>query len=195
MEFQYQAPSWENEGQTPPQELIQNGFTAGYKPPASFFNWFWYTVSKCIGELQGGFQNFETEFTGLSGELAKKLDVSEFTGEAIGELLNDAGWVDGFNAATKEECEAYLQEVLSLQESANQTLALAQQTVQIANEAKQAVTAMENQISQNTSKINTLWDAVFNDITTNPFQIAFTDLSGVTLSAGVWNESLRRLEC
>lgn len=72
---------------------------------------------------------------------------------------------------------------------------LAQQTIQIANEAKQEVTAMENQISQNTSKINTLWDAVFNDITTNPFQIAFTDLSGVTLSAGVWNESLRRLEC
>lgn len=74
-------------------------------------------------------------------------------------------------------------------------LDLSQQTIQIANEAKQAVTAMENQIAQNTSKINTLWDAVFNDITTNPFQIAFTDLSGITLSAGVWNATLHRLEC
>lgn len=74
-------------------------------------------------------------------------------------------------------------------------LALAQRTVQIAEEAKQAVTAMENQIAQNTSKISTLWDAVFNDITTNPFQISFADLDGIALSAGVWNETLRRLEC
>lgn len=74
-------------------------------------------------------------------------------------------------------------------------LDLAQQTVQIAKEARQAVTAMENQIAQNTSKISTLWDAVFNDITTNPFQISFADLDGIALSSGVWNETLQRLEC
>lgn len=74
-------------------------------------------------------------------------------------------------------------------------LEVSRQTIQIATEAKQAVTALENAVAQNTSKINTLWDAVFNDITTNPFQISFADLSGITLSAGVWNAALQRLEC
>lgn len=50
-------------------------------------------------------------------------------------------------------------------------------------------------VAQNTSKITTLWDAVFGDITTNPFQITFADLSGITLVTGVWNASLQRLEC
>lgn len=199
MEFEYTIPIWENQGQQPPQELLENGFTAGYKPPASFFNWFWSLVTNGVGELQEVCQGFETDLQQdrleISEQLAKKMDTTDFTGEKIGELLNDAGWIDGFNAATKEECEAYLQEVLSLQESANQTLALAQQTIQIAREAKQAVTALENQIAQNTSKINTLWDAVFNDITTNPFQITFENLEGVTFSSGVWNETLQRVEC
>ena len=74
-------------------------------------------------------------------------------------------------------------------------LDLAQQTAQIAKEAKQAVTALENQLTQNTSKIHTLWDAVFNDITTNPFQITFENLDGVALSSGVWNDVFQRIEC
>ena len=47
----------------------------------------------------------------------------------------------------------------------------------------------------NTSKIATLWDAVFSEITTNPFQITFADLTGITLTAGIWNSGLQRLEC
>ena len=54
---------------------------------------------------------------------------------------------------------------------------------------------LSNVVQQNTSKITTLWDAVFGDITTNPFQITFADLSGITLVTGVWNASLQRLEC
>ena len=50
-------------------------------------------------------------------------------------------------------------------------------------------------VGQNTSKIATLWDAVFSDITSNPFQITFADLTGITLKSGVWNASLQRLEC
>ena len=43
--------------------------------------------------------------------------------------------------------------------------------------------------------IATLWDAVFSEITTNPFQITFADLTGITLTAGIWNSGLQRLEC
>ena len=50
-------------------------------------------------------------------------------------------------------------------------------------------------ITQNTAKIATLWDAVFTEITGNPFAIVFTSLDGVTVTAGVYNQSLARLEC
>lgn len=45
-------PVWSNQGTEPPEELKTNGFSAGYKPPASYFNWFWNRVSTCIAELQ-----------------------------------------------------------------------------------------------------------------------------------------------
>ena len=54
---------------------------------------------------------------------------------------------------------------------------------------------ISNVVQQNTSKITTLWDAVFGDITTNPFQITFANLDGITLTSGVWNATLQRLEC
>ena len=58
-----------------------------------------------------------------------------------------------------------------------------------------SVNDLSNAVGQNTSKIATLWDAVFSEITTNPFQITFADLTGITLTAGIWNSGLQRLEC
>ena len=39
-----------------------------------------------------------------------------------------------------------------------------------------------------------LMNRVFDDITSNPFMMAFNDLTGVTVT-GVWNSSLGRIEC
>ena len=50
--FEYESPGWENEGVAPREELKESGFAAGYKPPASYFNWFFTRVSRCIAELQ-----------------------------------------------------------------------------------------------------------------------------------------------
>ena len=82
-----------------------------------------------------------------------------------------------------------------MQAIANEAIEIARQAVQTANEAKQATIDLNKAVTQNTSKIQTLWDAVFSDITANPFQITFVDLSGITLSSGVWNATLQRLEC
>ena len=65
----------------------------------------------------------------------------------------------------------------------------------IAQAAEASVNDLSNAVGQNTSKIATLWDAVFSEITTNPFQITFADLTGITLTAGIWNSGLQRLEC
>lgn len=52
MKFINTLPEWKNEGIQPQEELLNAGFQAGYKPPASIFNWFWSKVSKCITEIQ-----------------------------------------------------------------------------------------------------------------------------------------------
>ena len=81
------------------------------------------------------------------------------------------------------------------QATAEEALALARQAIAIAQAAEASANDLSNAVGQNTSKIATLWDAVFSDITSNPFQITFADLTGITLKSGVWNASLQRLEC
>lgn len=52
LNFTQKSPKWENAGAEPTEELKKKGFTAGYKPPASYFNWFWNRVSNCMKEIQ-----------------------------------------------------------------------------------------------------------------------------------------------
>lgn len=52
LDFNNKIPEWKNEGIEPTDELKEKGFTGGYKPPATVFNWFWCKVQKCITELQ-----------------------------------------------------------------------------------------------------------------------------------------------
>ena len=52
LNFDNEIPEWKNEGVQPSEELREKGFTGGYKPPATVFNWFWCKVQKCIIELQ-----------------------------------------------------------------------------------------------------------------------------------------------
>lgn len=98
-------------------------------------------------------------------------------------------------AATKADYENYLAQVLAALETANNAMVIANEALAIAKEARAAVNTLTATVSQNTSKIATLWDAVFSDITTNPFQITFADLEGITVTSGVWNDALQRLEC
>ena len=97
--------------------------------------------------------------------------------------------------ATKEDYETYKAIALGAQATAEEALALARQAIAIAQAAEASANDLSNAVGQNTSKIATLWDAVFSDITSNPFQITFADLTGITLKSGVWNASLQRLEC
>lgn len=44
--------AWNNEGIEPNDSLKQEGWQAGYKPPAEFFNYQWHNTFKCLAELQ-----------------------------------------------------------------------------------------------------------------------------------------------
>ena len=114
---------------------------------------------------------------------------------AIGTATNVTAYIPADAYATKEDYETYKAIALAAQAIANEAIEIARQAVQAANEAKQATIDLNKAVTQNTSKIQTLWDAVFSEITSNPFQITFVDLSGITLSSGIWNATLQRLEC
>ena len=114
---------------------------------------------------------------------------------AIGTATNVTAYIPADAYATKEDYETYKAIALAVQAIANEAIEIARQAVQTANEAKQAAIDLNKAVTQNTSKIQTLWDAVFSEITSNPFQITFETLEGVTVTTGIWNESYARLEC
>ena len=66
---------------------------------------------------------------------------------------------------------------------------------QISTEIGENLSDLAGRVTVNESKIATLWDAIFTNITGNPFTIAFSSLSGITVTAGVWNAAKARLEC
>lgn len=52
MEFKNTPQPWNNIGVKPTEALIDEGFKAGYKPPAAYFNYLFNNYYKCIDELQ-----------------------------------------------------------------------------------------------------------------------------------------------
>ena len=52
IKFDNKAPEWDNVGAEPDAKLKKDGFLAGYKPPAAYFNWFFNRTYECVKELQ-----------------------------------------------------------------------------------------------------------------------------------------------
>lgn len=73
---------WDNEGSAPSAALVASGFTGGYKPPASVFNYFLHIYTKCLKELQNEALNREDIQTIIEDALAQAKASGEFDGEA-----------------------------------------------------------------------------------------------------------------
>lgn len=104
MKFENDPIEWKNEGITPSQELQDEGFKAGYKPPAGVFNWFWNRMVRITRELQEKLSGHEVtnsaEHDLMGKEIASKLNESEFTSENILEKIG--GTETGMDASTLE---------------------------------------------------------------------------------------------
>jgi hypothetical protein len=50
--FSVDTPSWSATGKEPKASLKRTGFTAGFKPPAAYFNWFWNRVCRNLAEIK-----------------------------------------------------------------------------------------------------------------------------------------------
>ena len=53
---------------------------------------------------------------------------------------------------------------------------------------------IHSRVNELGAQVTSLWDALYSDITENPAIVDFDNLDGITLSGGVWNVPLRRLE-
>lgn len=59
---------WKNEGVIPPSDVQTNGFKAGDKPPAAYFNYQWHIIGKCLKELQEKLSAENTARNGITRE-------------------------------------------------------------------------------------------------------------------------------
>ncbi|MDD6988783.1 hypothetical protein [Ruminococcus sp.] len=79
MNFDNKLPEWKNNGTEPSNTLKENGFSAGYKPPANIFNWFWSKSIKATTELQTKLSGEETART--NADTALQDDIATHTGD------------------------------------------------------------------------------------------------------------------
>ena len=59
--FENTPPKWDAKGTEPSADLQTNGFTAGYKPPAAYFNFLFNKITACITELQAFLKGVEPD--------------------------------------------------------------------------------------------------------------------------------------
>lgn len=60
-------PEWRASGTEPPESLKEEGFTAGYKPPAPYFNWLFHTIYEAVQEIRNALK--EVAVTGKAADL------------------------------------------------------------------------------------------------------------------------------
>jgi hypothetical protein len=104
-----------------------------------------------------------------------------------GYVVNQDEWLPGENIADSLEDEG----IIRARDDAMEKAARIAKDLELEGR----INALELQVIENTGKIALLWDAVFADMTTNPFLFAFADLNGINLIQGNWDRAQQRLDC
>lgn len=121
----------------------------------------------------------------------KSIDIITYVGNAANVSIYLAA--DAY--ATREEYERYAQDVLSAKARAEEAYNLAKDALAKSNQVIVLVNNFTNDFTDYKSMLQTLWDAVFSEITSNPWRLTFADLKDITMTSGVWNKDRARLEC
>lgn len=112
--FKSELPRWEAEGVTPPESAKKDGWKAGQRPPADYFNWFFSKTYFALKELQ----EESARLTHLDAHKNDKKNPHGVTAEQVGlgNLTNqkqatkvefDAHYEDKVRHITKDERETW----------------------------------------------------------------------------------------
>ena len=104
-EIKNTPPKWDAAGAEPSADLQANGFTAGYKPPAAYFNYLFNQYTKCIAEMQAILEEMGVD--GLPTVPISKGGTGATTAEGacnnIGALPLTGGTLDGILVMNNNE--------------------------------------------------------------------------------------------
>ena len=114
-------------------------------------------------------------------------------------IIGNAVYVTAYIAselyATKDDLAGVTAIAFGVLDTANDAKDIALQALKLSHDVQETTDTLQIQVGENSTKISTLWDAVFSDITGNPFLVTFADLDGIILTEGIWNNTLHRIEC
>ena len=88
-----QIPVWQNEGTEPTDSVKTEGFKAGYKPPATYFNWFWSHTLKWFSDIRTKLSSLHTQVTNVESKI-KTLENADHS-VAADDILTKLKTVDG----------------------------------------------------------------------------------------------------
>lgn len=133
MPYNKPAPQWNAVGTEPPQSLKDNGWQFNQKPPADYFNWFFYKTAQAIIELQ--LEALNTEQKGAANGLAtlgadSKLTASQLPAIGSGQITD--------NSITNTDLAADIKvgSLTTLTTTAKSTVVAAVNEVKSSNDAK-----------------------------------------------------------
>ena len=97
-----QVPTWTNEGTEPASSVKTEGFKAGYKPPAAYFNWFWSHVLKWIADLRTKLSSLHTQVGTLETKVTEleNADYDVTASDVLTKLKTVDGEGSGLDADT-----------------------------------------------------------------------------------------------
>lgn len=123
--------------------------------------------------------------------IEKNIDILTYVGNAA----NVSIYIAPDAYPTKADFDELMKKVDACTTTANEAKQIAMEARLTAQQALALVKEFGKIVDANTSKTQTLWDAVFSEVTANPWRLDFTNLDGIELVSGVWDESRARLVC
>lgn len=96
-EFVVNTPEWNAKGKEPDTERKNQGFFAGFKPPAAYFNWFWNCVCKNLAEIKNKISDLWSFITATDFLIYEKVSGGVFYGGESIRYLFSATYKDKKN--------------------------------------------------------------------------------------------------
>lgn len=109
MPFQRELPEWKNEGQRPPESMVEKGWRPLDHPPADVFNWHWYLVYHALSEIHaiGATHDDVTAALDEAKRLLKAIVDRRDNPHQVTKTQVGLSNVDNYKQATKVEFDAH----------------------------------------------------------------------------------------